>query len=148
MTQPRTRRAFVEWHELPGLLAGSAWGRAPRLRRIVGARRAGRYGVLLALSSAALAFGPQDLLLAVLGHLLLCGLGLAFGNRAARLAPYAYLRLAAWPVTLPLLLAAALRLAPGAGTEFAWLALLAGHALLWRGLRSGLHAPSTGELPA
>ena len=111
----------------------------------MGARRAGRYGVLLALSSAALAFGPQDLLLAVLGHLLLCGRGLALGNRAARLAPYAYLRLAAWPVTLPLLLAAALRLAPGAGTGLAWLALVAGHALLWRGLRSGLHAPGTGE---
>ena len=141
MTQPLTRRAFVEWHALPGLLAGSVSGHAPRLRRIVGARRAGRYGVLLAFSSGALAFGPRELPAALLGHLLLCGLGLALGNRAARLRPRAYLRLSAWPVTLPLLLAAVLRLVPGTGSELAWVALIAGHALLWRGLRSGLHGP-------
>ena len=148
MTQPRTRRTFVEWHELPGLLAGSAAGRSPQLRRIVGARRAGRYGALLGLSSGALAFGSLELPVAVLGHLCLCGIGLALANRAAKLPPLRYLRVSAWPVALPLLLAATLRLVSGTGTGFGWVALVSGHALLWRGLHSGLHAAGAEERSA
>lgn len=138
MTQTRTRRASVQWTELPGMLVASITGDAPRLRRIVGARRSGRFGLLLAVASGGLAFGPGLLPAALLAHLLLSGLGFALTRSAAGLGPRAYLRLSAWPVILPLVVAAAIAPVLGGRAGLAWAALLVGHALLWRGLRRGL----------
>ncbi|MFQ5699901.1 MAG: hypothetical protein ACE5IL_16685 [Myxococcota bacterium] len=60
-TAPPVRRSFVQAHEIPGLLVGALRGRPEALRRILGARRGGRYGALLLLAAALVATPPHQI---------------------------------------------------------------------------------------
>ena len=130
------RRVFLHRGEIPGLLRGALSGDARCYRRILGARRAGRYGALLAGSAAVLAIAPADAAVLVLVHL---GLSLAghFAARSAGLGPRQYQRVVLWTLAIPLAAAAPLRLA-GAGWLPPLLAVAVAHGLLWSGLRRGL----------
>ncbi len=138
MQEPLQRRAFLGPGEIPKLLLGSLTGRASDLRRIVGARRAGRIGGVFAVVSGTLAFGTAGLPAGLLGYALLCAPGLVLASRWAELSAPGYLRVSAWALSLPLLAAAAVRIAAGGGSSAGWVALAAGHVLLWHGLRGGL----------
>lgn len=66
------RRTFIEVREIPGLVRGALRGEARALRRILGGRRAGRYGVALLLAAGLLAAPLADLAALALAYL---GLG-------------------------------------------------------------------------
>ena len=133
------RRVFLTRAEVPGLLRGVLTGDATALRRILGARRGGRYGASLAALAAVAAVPPAALVALVVAHL---GLSVAghFAVRAADLGPRQYQRLVMWALAVPLLGSAPLRLVElgGLGLLPAILAIAVGHGLLWSGLRRGI----------
>ena len=135
------RRVFLRSEEIPSLFAGVVRGDPVAMRRILGARRAGRVGVVLGAVGALLAVPLPALpwLLAAQAAIGLPGAALA----RPPLGWLEYQRLSLWLAGAALLLAAPLRaLAPHAlvWTALAW---LGAHLLLCRHLRSGL-----GEAPA
>lgn len=131
------RRVFLTRAEVPGLLRGVLTGDATALRRILGARRGGRYGASLAALAAVAAVPPGALLALVVAHL---GLSFAghFAARTADLGPRQYQRLVMWALAAPLLVSTPLRLL-GLGALPAIVAIAVGHGLLWSGLRRGIH---------
>ncbi len=136
MTLPR--RVFVEPAEIPRLWAGVLRGEPAALRRVLGARRAGRIGAFAA-AGALLFAAPWQAApaLAVLHGALALGVGWATRATAA-LSAREVLRLSTWPAAPLLALAALARLlAPGSAAP-ALLAILVANALLWRVLRRGL----------
>ncbi len=135
------RRAFLERSEIPGLVLGVLRGDATSLRRILGARRAGRLGLLAGALCLALAAPPPALWWLALLQLAL-GPGVAAAARSSGLGPREALRLGLWAVFPLLALAAPLRLAWPSSALPALAALLLGHLLLWRGLRRGLERVS------
>ena len=79
------RRVFISAGEVPHLLTGAVLGRPVALRRLLGARRAGRYG-LAATLICALAALPADLLpLALITHVAASALGMLLANSEAEL---------------------------------------------------------------
>src|SRR5262245_61101732 len=74
------RRGFVERREIPGLVIGTARGDAAACRRVLGARRGGRIGFVLALLGLALV--APSLRIAVLAAFAHVALGLVVGLRA------------------------------------------------------------------
>jgi len=137
------RRVFVARAEVPRLLRGVVAGDGVALRRILGARRGGRYGALLALAATLLAVPLGSLAVPLACHALLSVAG-HFVGRAPRLAPWQYQRVSLWALALPLLCAAPFRWLGagwlGAGDLPAVVAVGVAHGLLWRGLRRGLDA--------
>lgn len=134
-----TRRVFLSGAEVPGLLRGVLAGDATCFRRILGARRGGRYGALLAGVALLLAVSPADLAVPLIVH---AGLSLAghFAGRSGsepRLGARQYQRVVLWALAIPLALSAPFRLV-SAGAVPAILAIAVGHGLLWSGLRRGL----------
>ncbi|HTO51976.1 MAG TPA: hypothetical protein VMR50_01210 [Myxococcota bacterium] len=127
------RRVFVEPHELPALVMGTALGTPAACRRVLGARRGGRYGFLLALLGLSLAAPTLRLAgeVAALHVLLTLATGLA--NRGQRSHTTREVqRLALWTVLVPLAVAALARhWLGGAGLP---LAAVAGQLCLWRAL--------------
>lgn len=130
------RRVFLSRAEIPGLVRGAVTGEPVALRRILGARRGGRYGAMLALAATLLAVPFQALAPLALVH---AGLSVAghLAARPARIGPRQYQRMVTWTLAPTLLLAAPFRLV-GGGEIAALLALAVAHGLLWRGLRGGL----------
>ena len=137
------RRVFVARAEVPGLLRGVLAGDGVALRRVLGARRGGRYGVLLALAGALLAIPVEALAVPLACHAVLSLAG-HFVGRAPRLGPWEYQRVALWALALPLFAAAPLRWL-GVGGLAVVLAVGVAHGLLWRGLRRGLDAAEPGS---
>jgi hypothetical protein len=134
---PSGRRVFVELHELPALVIGTALGAPAACRRVLGARRAGRIGVLLALF--ALAFAARSWAAALLAVVLQMALSLALGlfNRGSGgHTTREVQRLAVWTAVTPLCVAALTRLAWGASDSLLYLAVAAGQLLLLRALRA------------
>jgi hypothetical protein len=131
---------------VPGLLRGVPLGKPVALRRVLGARRAGRVGFYVAVALLALAAPSVGAAaLGVAAYFALGALG-ALRLRAQGVGPYWSLRLLLWEVPAPLLLAALVRLA---GVRSAWpllLAALGSYLLLERGARSGLAGPE-GDSP-
>jgi len=128
-----SRRVFVRVKEVPALLLAALGGSPVALRRILGARRSGRIGVVFGLLVlAATATQPLGGFAVVLGHL---GLSAILGHLLARprgLGPMQHQRLVLWfagplgVLTAPLGLVIALPwLAPLIGVS-------AGHLLLAR----------------
>jgi hypothetical protein len=131
----RPRRVFLEAHELPGLVAGTALGDATACRRVLGARRGGRVGVMLAL--AALAFAAGSLRAALGAILLHVALTLALGLASRRRRSHTtreVQRLALWTVVTPLCVALLARALFGPSALVLCAAVLAGQALLLRAL--------------
>jgi hypothetical protein len=132
------RRAFLDARELPRLCWGALSGSDVALRRILGARRAGRVGVLGAALALCAAVPPRDLWVMGAAHALL-----SLGSRPwlGVLGAKQQQRLVLW-LAAPLLAAAALARALGAPPLApALLALVAAHALLARHLRAWRPAP-------
>jgi hypothetical protein len=131
----RARRVFLEPHELPGLLAGTALGDAIACRRVLGARRGGRIGVALAL--AALALAAPSLRAALVATALHVVLALVLGRANRRIGMHTtreVQRLALWTVVTPLCVAALLRAAAEPSALALGAAVFAGQVLLWRAL--------------
>jgi hypothetical protein len=133
----RARRVFLETHELPGLVAGTALGDAAACRRVLGARRGGRVGVILALAALALAAPSvrQALTASALHVVLTLVLGLV-NRRIGMHTTREVQRLALWTVLTPLCIAALARPLLGSSPAALGLAVLAGQVLLWRALRA------------
>lgn len=134
-TSAPARRVFLRWRELPRLLLGVLRGDAVAQRRVLGARRGGRLGLLLALA-ALLLVAPGWLAatgLAALHVALTLACGLA--AKARGLGVRQRLRLSLWAATPALLIAAPLRLAVPDSLVPALLSLAAAQLILIRGLR-------------
>jgi hypothetical protein len=135
---PAPRRTFIEVSEVPGLIRGALCGEARALRRILGGRRAGRYGALL-LAAAALVAAPIESLPALaLAFVAFGGAAWAGQRREPKLRLREALRAGLW-TGAPLVAAALpLRLLWPDTPLPALLALALGYALLLRGLGRGL----------
>jgi hypothetical protein len=132
------RRAFLAAEEIPRLLQGAFRGHAVTLRRLLGARRAGRIGLALGLLGL-LAASPWPWVLPLIaGHLMLAGVGLLLVRSQARLGLLDYLRLSLWTAPLWLVAAAVLRPFWPASPLASQVAIVLGHLTLLRGLRRGL----------
>ncbi len=133
--QASPRRVFLSPREIPGLLAGVLRGDATAQRRVLGARKGGRFGVVLGLAALVLV-SPGWLAGAALAALhvaLTLGVGFASGRSPVR--AHQRLRLSLWAGTPPLLLAAPLRLAWPESVLPALLGLIAAQLILDRSLR-------------
>ncbi len=134
-----TRRLFLAPREVPGLLVGAVRGDHVALRRILGARRAGRTGLALAL--AALALAVPSLTVALIASALHLSLALyvVIPRRGAiELTAFQELLLSLWTVAPLFVALASLRVIwPGSPLP-ALIAVPMGHLLVWRGLRGGL----------
>lgn len=132
------RRAFLRPGEVPGLLVGAVRGEQPAMRRILGGRKGGRYGIALVALGLATAVPWRAVPLIALIGLLGAGVGAALQRGPHRLGFRDYLRLSLWVVAPLLLIAAPARiheldsLAPGL------FGVVAGQLLLWRNLARGL----------
>ncbi len=134
-----TRRLFLAPREVPGLLVGAVRGDHVALRRILGARRAGRTGLALAL--AALALAVPSLTVALIASALHLSLALyvVIPRRGAiELTAFQELLLSLWTVAPLFVALASLRVIwPGSPLP-ALIAVPMSHLLVWRGLRGGL----------
>ena len=127
------RRAFLENREIPGLVLGTARAEPAACRRVLGARRGGRVGFVLALAGLALA-SPTLAFAAntALAHVLLT---LCTGLAQRRLRSHTtkeVQRLALWAALTPICVAALGR--PLVGTALVPVAVCAAQLLLWRAL--------------
>jgi len=132
---PATRRFFLSPAEIPGLLFGVLRGEPVALRRIVGARGAGRFGVTGALLGA-LAAVPTTWLPHLIGLHVALSIGVWLVARARSSIEWAQVeRITLWMLT-PVLLVAGIGRALGADLGFAWISLGGVHVLalrhLWR----------------
>ncbi len=133
--EARARRAFIEAHELLGLALATARAEPSASRRVLGARRGGRFGAGLALAALALAApSPAVALAATALHVALALLIGLLNRRRATHTTREVQRLAMWTVVTPLCVAALARAVLGASAWPVTLAVLAGQALLWRAL--------------
>jgi hypothetical protein len=130
------RRVFLQVDEIPGLFAGVLRGEPVAMRRILGARRAGRVGALLGALGALAWLGEPALAGLCLGQLAIALPGAALSRPP--LTWLEYQRLSLWLAGAALLAAAPLRAAPALAPHGVWLIWLAAHLWLWRGLRAGL----------
>ena len=133
----RPRRVFVERREIAGLVIGTARGDAIACRRVLGARRGGRIGVMLAL--AGLAVSAPSLRVAFLAALVHVSLGLLVGIGARRRSGHhtrEVQRLAVWTVLTPLGVVMLARLSGFGSPWHCFAAAIVGQLLLVRALRA------------
>ena len=130
------RRVFMVQREVPGLVLGAVRGDSVALRRILGARRAGRTGLALALAALALAAPSLGVALIALAlHLFLALYVVIPRPGSLPLTAFQELLLSLW-IVAPLFVAlASLRLIWPSSPVPAYLAVLLAHLLVWRGLR-------------
>lgn len=133
-----TRRTFLVAREIPGLVGGVLRGEPPAMRRVLGARRGGRYGAVMAAAGLIAAVPVRALPLVALLGLAAAAAGALAGRRAHEMGLYEYLRLSLWAVAPLLWLAAPLRLLEPDALAPGIFGVGVGHALLWRGVRRGL----------
>ncbi len=121
-TEPplQSRRFFVVSAEFPGLLFGVLRGEPVALRRIIGARGAGRWGIALSLVALAGAAPAQALGKLLVAHATLSIAGWLAVRGRSEVTPRQHQRLLLWACPLLLLAAALLR-----GLGSAWPALAA-----------------------
>jgi hypothetical protein len=117
-------------------------GDTPALRRILGARRGGRHGVVLALLGMLSLAASANVAAVAAAHVLLCAAQIPL-HRRSELSVRENQRLLLWPVGLTLLACAVLRALALPVPPLA--ALAVGHALHVRSLRRGLER--RGEVP-
>ncbi len=130
------RRVFLQNREIPALLAGVTRGDAVAMRRVLGARRAGRVGVALGLAGLLLTVPLAGMPWLVGGQLLLGVPGGALGRPP--LSWLEYERLSLWLAGAALLAVAPLRPFLPEVLPLAIGGALAAHLWLWRCLRRGL----------
>lgn len=143
------RRVFVVAAEIPGLLVGACRGEPVALRRVLGARRSGRIGILLCGAALGAAAAPRDWWIVVAAHASLSALTWSLFARSVGLRPRAQQRLLLWLLIPALLCAAALRLIFGASWLWPVAAVAAAHAVLVRHLqRSQPFGPTATQAPS
>jgi hypothetical protein len=135
------RRFFVVSREIPHLLLGAVLGEPVSLRRILGGRRAGRIGVALFAVGLFCAFPPGGVAVGLLAQLAVAWILGAQPRSAPPLRYLERLRLSLWTTAPPLIAALPLRLLLPSTVVPGLVAVLVGHALLVRGLRTGLRSP-------
>lgn len=131
------RRVFLENREIPRLVRGTALGDPVACRRVLGARRGGRVGFMLALAGLALA--APSLRAAAIAAIVHVGLGLLVGLRARRRTGQRtreVQRLALWTVLTPLGVAVLARLVGFGSDQILVAAAIVGQLLLLRALRA------------
>ena len=133
---PTARRVFLRAQEVPALLVGVAGGDAAAMRRVLGARRGGRVGVILGLLGLLLAVPGDTVPWLVAGQLALGIPGAALAR--PRMAWLEYERLSLWLAGCSLIAVSPLRAVLPLASLLATLALLAAHLWLLRSLRRGL----------
>jgi hypothetical protein len=130
------RRAFLELHELPALVLGVARADPAACRRVLGARRGGRAGFLLACATLAAASPSLRFAAAIAAFHVVLTLwtGLA-GRRHRSHTTRQVQRLALWTALVPAFIAVLARpfFGHGGGTLLP-AAVIAGQVLLWRAL--------------
>ena len=141
------RRIFLTPGEIPERLAGALRGDSASLRRILGARRAGRIGAALLLAGALAAFPLRWLLVGLLLHLGLACVLRRWPSATPRLSIAQRIRLASWTTGPTLLAFAALRLLWPESLVPGLLGLALGQALLVRGLGGGLGSTNPETYP-
>ncbi|HTO06658.1 MAG TPA: hypothetical protein VMR86_06330 [Myxococcota bacterium] len=130
------RRAFLETRELPELVFGVALAQPAACRRVLGARRGGRVGFVLACVLLALAAPSARFAAAMLALHVVLTLGAGLAGRPTRSHTTREVqRLALWTALVPLAIAALARpfFGPGGGTLLP-AAVVTGQLLLWRAL--------------
>ncbi len=133
------RRVFLAPREVPGLLVGALRGDPVALRRILGARRAGRTGLALALAALALAAPSLGAALLALALHLFLALYVVIPRRGSiPLTVFQELLLSLWMVAPLFVALASLRIIWPSSALPVIAAVLLGHTLVWRGLRRGL----------
>ncbi len=133
------RRLFLMPREIPSLVLGALRGDPVALRRILGARRAGRTGLALALIALALAVPtPAAALLVVVLHLFLALYVVIPRPGSLPLTVFQELLLSLWTAAPAMAVLASLRLVWPESWLPALAAVLLGHLLVMRGLRGGL----------
>jgi len=131
------RRSFIGAHEIAPLLLGVLRGEHASLRRVLGARRGGRIGIVMVAICGAIAAGSAATFTLAAGAHVLAGLAwsaLHMGPLGAR----EQQRLSLWTAAPALLAAAPLRLVWADSALPALIGVCAGQLLLWRALRRGL----------
>jgi hypothetical protein len=135
------RRVFVEANEAPALVLGALRGDPVALRRILGARRGGRIGVVAGALALAIAAPPRAWLALGAAHMAVAlGVWAATRQRTG-LAVREVLRVSLWPAFPLVALAATLRLVWPDAAWPALAAILAAGALVFRALSRGLDGP-------
>ena len=132
--RPR-RRVFLRLREIPLLLVGVLRADAAASRRVLGARRGGRIGVLLSLAALRLAAPGWPATAALAALHLAATLASGLLGRPGGLRSYQRLRLSLWTGTSALLLLAPLRLVWPDSTLPALIGLVAAQLILERGVR-------------
>ena len=130
------RRVFLRAQEVPALLVGVARGDSAAMRRVLGARRGGRVGVILGLLGLLLAVPAGAVPWLVAGQLALGFPGAVLAR--PRMAWLEYERLSLWLAGAALIAVAPLRALLPLASVLAAVALLAAHLWLLRSLRRGL----------
>jgi hypothetical protein len=127
---------------VPGLTADIVSGRATAVRRVLGARRAGRYGFAATLLGVAICapFTALGGLVAAHGLLSLLAWRLQRPSAHERLSVRECQRLLLWTLAPALIAAAPLRLLVPESAVPAAIALIAAHALAWRAQQRGFAA--------
>jgi hypothetical protein len=131
------RRVFLENREIPRLVRGTAVGDPVACRRVLGARRGGRVGAVLALGGLALA--APTLRAAAIAAFVHVALGLLVGLRARRRTGQRtreVQRLALWTVLTPLGVAVLSRPLGFGSEQILVAAAIVGQLLLLRALRA------------
>ncbi|MCP4006214.1 MAG: hypothetical protein GY725_18680 [bacterium] len=130
------RRSFIEFKEVGPLLPGVLLGDPRAYRRILGARRGGRFGLLLgSLSLLAAAGLSTTSALALFAHIA-AGVLISLSG-VSRLGIREHQRLSLWSATPPLCLVVFFQLAGMLDDVALWptlIAVLAGQGILLRGL--------------
>jgi hypothetical protein len=119
-------------------VGGVLRGEQPALRRVLGARKGGRYGAAMAAAGLVAGVPVSAIPGVVLLGLAAAAVGALAGRGAHGMTLYEYLRLSLWAVAPLLWLAAPLRLLEPDTLAPGIFAVAVGHALLWRGVRRGL----------
>jgi hypothetical protein len=135
------RRFFLVSREVPHLLIGATLGDPVALRRILGGRRAGRIGLVIFAVGLFCAFPPGGIAVGLLAQVAMAWI---LGSQPRSAPPLRYaerLRLSLWTTTPPLVVALPLRLLFASSVVPGLVAVLFGHALLLRGLTTGLRSP-------
>lgn len=129
------RRVFIVVPEIPGLLRGAIFADPVSIRRILGARRGGRFGALLALAALAPHVAAGTGAPTIGAHLALSLLG--WSIQRGTLGPRQYQRVVLWMLAPALAVTAPLALflakgSVGAAALASVVAVLAAHARLIR----------------
>ena len=132
------RRVFLQARELPGLALGALRGDAVSMRRILGARRGGRYGVAYAAVGAIAVVEPSLMGAFLVAAVVVTALAWALQRSATRLGLVPFVRLSLWIVAPALIVASLARLSEPESFAPGLFGLVVGHVLLWRNLRGGL----------